>query len=174
MKKFLPFLLLTFVSLFIFSCDDNNDDVVYEDSDTISQMRDITGTFTSNNGYTLTQGINILNTDVVLVYRNINSNTNSSPVWQLLPKTYYLSNGRELDYNFLFNSQSVEIYTEANFDQATMTNSEASEYLTNQNFRIVLVPADANKNANLDYNDYNSVIKYYNIDESKIIKTTIN
>jgi hypothetical protein len=28
--------------------------------------------------------------------------------WQLVPKTYYLANNRELEYNFLFNSQKVE------------------------------------------------------------------
>ena len=84
-------------------------------------MKDVTGTFTSSGNYTLTQSINIANSDVVLVYRNYNSNSSSSAVWQLIPKTYYLSNNGELDYNFMFDSGSVEIYTEANFDQSTMT-----------------------------------------------------
>jgi sucrose-6-phosphate hydrolase SacC (GH32 family) len=56
---------------------------------------------------------------VVLVYRNYNSNSVLQQFGN--SKTYYLSNNAELDYNFMFDSGSVEIYTEANFDQSTMT-----------------------------------------------------
>ncbi|WP_449401544.1 hypothetical protein [Chryseobacterium wanjuense] len=171
MKKFLPILLLAFVSLFIFSCDDNNDNVV-GDGDTYPRMRDITGTFNSGNGYSFTQGINIASTDVVLIYRK---DVNANNAWQLIPKTYYLSGGRELDYNALFDSQNVEIYTEANFDQSTMTATEANQYLNNQTFRIVLVPASPAKNAStVDTKDYNAVVKYYNLDESKIKTYKVN
>ncbi|MDQ1098701.1 MULTISPECIES: hypothetical protein [Chryseobacterium] len=174
MKKLIPLFLLAFISFFVYSCDNNDDPVQTQDNDTIAQMKDITGTFSSSGGYTISQGLNILNTDVVLVYRNINSNTSSSAIWQLLPKTFYLSNNRELDYNFIFNSQNVDITTQANFDQSTMTSAEANKYLINQNFRIVLVPANAGKNSQLDYNDYNSVIKFYHIDESKVVKIKVN
>lgn len=176
MKKIIPLFLLSFISFFVTSCDNNdNDPVPVQNNGAVAQMKDITGTFSSSGGYTISQGLSILNTDVVLVYRNINSNTSSSAIWQLLPKTFFLSNGRELDYNFIFNSQNVDISTQANFDQATMTSAEANKYLINQNFRIVLVPADpAGKGAKVDYNDYNSVIKYYNIDESKVVKTKVN
>ncbi len=78
-----------------------------------------------------------------------------------------MSGGRELDYNFLFDAANVEIYTEANFDQATFTTAEANQYLNNQRFRIVLVPASAGKNTNVNYSDYQSVIKYYNIPDRK-------
>lgn len=165
MKKFLPVLLLAFVGLFIFSCKDDNTDY-----DTYSQSRDATGTFTSAGNWTLSLDINIQSTDVVLVYRRV-ANT-----WQSIPKTYYLDDvsgyptGRELDYNFDFNTQEVNIRTAANFNQLTqMSPSEASQYLSNQTFRIVLVPASAAKNVNtVDKSDYNAVIKYYNIDETKI------
>jgi len=174
--------MLAFVSLFIYSCDDNDDVVQVEDQDTIAQIRDVTGTFNASNSFTITQGIDIFNTDVVLVYRNVGG---SSAVWQLIPKTYYLDDNvnfpanRELDYNFDFTTQDVEIRTEANFNQATqMTASETSQFLVNQTFRIVLIPANASKNANasqpVNFEDYNAVIKYYNLDESKIIKTKVN
>lgn len=175
MRKFLPILTLAFASFFIYSCDDNDDVVQVEDQDTIAQMRDITGNFNTGNGFTLTQGINILSTDVVLVYRNINSNTNAAAVWQLLPKTYFLSGGREFDYNFLFNSTNLEIFTDANFDEATMSSTENASYLTNQTFRIVLVPANSSKgSASVDYNDYNAVVKYYNLNDSKVQSTKFN
>ncbi|MDQ0591736.1 hypothetical protein QFZ37_000105 [Chryseobacterium ginsenosidimutans] len=169
MKKFLPILLLAFVSLFIFSCDNNDDNTPYQDNDTIAQMKDATGTFNSGNNFKLTMDINILNTDVVLVYRKVGN------VWQSVPKTYYLDNaqnlptGRELDYNFDFNTSEVNITTTANFNQSTqMTSGETTQYLNNQTFRVVLVPANAGKNSAVNYEDYNSVIKYYNIDESKV------
>lgn len=170
MKKYLPILLLAFVSLFIFSCDDN--DNVVGDGDTYPKMRDVSGSFTNANGYSFTVPINIQNTDVVLIYRRDPAASNA---WQLIPKTYYLSGGRELDYNALFDSQNVEIYTEANFDQTTMTSSEVSQYLTSQTFRVVLVPASPAKGASaVNTSDYNAVVKYYNLDESKITTIKVN
>lgn len=162
MKKYFSIMFLALLAIFAVSCeDDRNDD--FADNDTYPLMRDITGSFNSGNSYTITQGIDISTTDVVLVYRDINSGNSNGSVWQLLPKTEYLTNSRELDYNFLFDSQNIEIYTEANFDQATLLPAESAMYLNNQRFRIVLVPAAQVKNANLNYSDYDSVIKYFNI-----------
>jgi hypothetical protein len=174
MKKFLPILLIAFVSLFIFSCDDNNDDTPYTDNDTYSQMRDVTGTFTNANSYAFTQGINIQSTDVVLVYRYLGDS------WQLIPKMMYLPNatgmptGREFQYNFVFDSQNVQISVDdENFNLSTgLTSAEANQYLNSQKFRIVLVPASSGKTS-IDYSDYNAVVKYYNLDESKVINTTV-
>ncbi|MDR2237257.1 MAG: hypothetical protein LBE92_14135 [Chryseobacterium sp.] len=175
MKKILPFLLLAFVTLFVFSCDDNNDNVV-GDGDTYSRMRDITGSFNNSNGYGVNQAIEINPSDVVLVYRWVGNS------WQIIPKTYYLDDeqnypvNRELDYNFQFDNQNVEIYTSANFNQATqMSSNDIGKYLNNQRFRIVLVPAAASKNAaTVDTSDYNAVVKYYNLDETKVKTTKVN
>lgn len=178
MKKFLPVLMLAFVSLFIFSCDndDDNNNVAYQDYDTYSQSKDATGTFTSGENFTLSMDISIENTDVVLVYRKVGN------YWQSVPKTYYLDNvvgyptNRRLEYTFDFSTQEVNIKTTANFNQVSeMSTTEANQYLANQTFRIVLVPASAGKNANsVDTSDYNAVIKYYNIDESKIKTVKVN
>lgn len=114
MKKYFTLMILAVLGgLFVMSCD-RTDTVAVEDNDTYPVMKDVTGTFTNGNTYTLSQSLNIANSDVVLVYRNYNSNTSNSAVWQLIPKTYYLSGGNELDYNFLFDASKVEIYTEAN------------------------------------------------------------
>lgn len=163
MKKYFSILLLAIFAFVAFSCDDRDDSVLVDDNDTYPVMADITGNFNAGNSYTINQGIDIASSDVVLVYRNINSGNSGTPAWQQIPKTEFLSNGRELDYNFLFDSQNVEIYTEANFDQATFTSAEATSYLNNQRFRIVLIPASQSKNANVNYSDYESVIKFYNI-----------
>ena len=167
MKKYFAILLLAVFGFVAFSCTDRNDPVPTTDNDTYPMMRDIRGTFNAANGYTITQGITIASTDVVLVYRNINSGNSNGAVWQLLPKTEYLTNGRELDYNFLFDTKNIEIYTDANFDQATFTAAEATTYLNNQQFRIVLVPASQGRN-NVDYSDYHAVIRYFGLDDSTV------
>lgn len=133
------------------------------------KIKDATGTFGEGNKYALDMDINIPKTDVVLVYRNVNSNTSETPVWQLLPQTFYLSNNRELDYNFRFSTQRVQVTTSANFDYSTLTNNEAEEYLRNQTFRVVLVPAINGRNSKVDYSDYHNVIKYYKLDDSKVL-----
>lgn len=164
MKKFFTIMMVAMVGLVAISCDDRNDEVV-GDGVTYAVMTDITASLTSGNSYAVTQGISIPNTDVVLVYRRV------VDAWQLIPKTVYLPNvatlpnGREFDYNFVFDTQNVQIrIDDPNFNLATeMTPAETNQYLTNQRFRIVLVPASQGKNANVDYSDYNSVIKYYNI-----------
>ncbi|WPO83233.1 hypothetical protein SD427_02485 [Chryseobacterium sp. JJR-5R] len=165
MKKFLPMLLLAFVGLFIFSCKDDD-----EDFDTYSRVADVTGSFNNGNSYAFRQGINIEGTDVVLVYRWLGDS------WQLIPKMMYLTNNREFQYNFIFDTQNVQIsIDDENFDLSTLNASgEAAQYLNNQRFRIVLVPASAGKNAGVNYENYNSVIKYYNIDDSKVKVTKSN
>ena len=181
MRKFLPILMFAFVSFFIYSCD-NNDDEVVVDNTVYAQVRDVTGTFTSTNNFKISQGLNIPTTDVVLVYRNVGTGSGANAVWQLIPKTYYLDDNvafpanRELDYNFDFTTQDVEIRTEANFNQATqITGSEVSQYLTNQTFRIVLIPGTSGKNTNsVNTSDYNAVIKYYNLNDSNVSNTRVN
>ncbi|WP_326982071.1 hypothetical protein VUJ46_17935 [Chryseobacterium sp. MYb264] len=172
MKKFLPFLLLAFVSLFIFSCDNDND----TDNDTYSKVRDVTGTFSSPN-YAFSQPLNIANSDVVLVYRN------AGGAWQLIPKDQYLDNvtgmptGRVFNYNYVFDASEVQIrIDDPSFDLSTgLTSSERSQYLTSQTFRIVLVPASMAKNTNtVDTRDYNAVIKYYGLNDSNVPITKAN
>ena len=153
MKKFLPLLMLAFVGLFALSCDNSDDRDYGQDYDTYPVMKDVSGSFSASNDYSLQQSIQLPQTDVVLVYRNVAS---SGTVWQLIPKTEYLTDGRELDYNFLFSRDLVEIYTEANFDQATMSSAEKAQYLNSQQFRIVLVPASTA--ASLKSKEYNSVL----------------
>nr|WP_315032622.1 hypothetical protein [uncultured Chryseobacterium sp.] len=180
MKKILPFILLAGIGFLAFSCD-NKDDVVVQQNANF-QMRDITGTFTgaNNANFTISQGLGLKSTDVLLVYRNINSNSNNAAIWQQIPKTYFLSNGRELDYNFIFNKDNVDITSKANFDQNTLTPAEAQVYLNNQTFRLVIVPANttgtANKSAKpaVDYSDYNAVVKYYNLNDSNVPSVRVN
>ena len=144
------------------SCRDRNDDVVVQEN-VPAVMKDVRGSFTSPNGYGFSTEVVLNNTDVVLVYRDVNKDPTQPAYWQLLPKTEYLSGGKELDYNFNFDINNVDIFTVANFDYALLTGQEVQDYLSNQRFRIVLIPAMSGKNTQIDYNDYKSVLKFYNI-----------
>ena len=65
---------------------------------------------------------------------------------------------------------SVQIYANANFDMVAQDTTFKNSYLNNQKFRIVIVPASfgARNSSSVNYDDYNAVIKYYKIDDSKV------
>lgn len=169
MKKIIPFLMLAFVSVFTVSCD-NDDDVQYVDNDTYAGVIEITRNFQYNSTedvYFINQSISMEPSDMALVYR-LKDGSNNGDVWEQIPRTLYFSGGRELDYDFDFTQKDVQILAGGNYDIST-----TPTYLNNQTFRIVLVPAGfLNKGAKppVDYSDYNAVIKYYNINDSKVTK----
>lgn len=156
-------------SVIAVSCIDRNDNVKVTDNDTYSVVLDINNVSFSHdaqNGYFISRSFTkpLFNTDVVLIYRKTGVDNSGSPVWQSIPRTLFLNNGNELDYDFDFSKNDIMIYANGNYDIST-----TPQYLNNQTFRVVLVPASlGGKNANVDYSDYNSVIKFFNIDDSKI------
>jgi len=163
MKKYFTILLLAIFGFVAVSCNDRDDNKYVGDGDTYPVMADITGSFNNTNDYTISQGITINSTNVVLVYRQSGS-SNGNAIWQQIPRTLFLDEG-ELDYDFDFTKDDVLLKAGGTIGFAQQTNAFKDAYLNNQRFRIVLVPASSptNKNANLDYSDYNSVIKFYNI-----------
>lgn len=147
------------------SCDNNDDITMVGDGDTYSIARDISGSFTANNNYTIGTNVTLQGADVVLVYRKtMDGNT---AVWSQIPRTLYLNEG-ELDYDFDFTSGDVQIYAGGGINFPAQSQAFMNTYLNNQTFRVVLVPASFAKNANVDYSNYESVAKYYNIQEEKI------
>ena len=72
----------------------------------------------------------------------------------------------ELDYNFDFTRNDINIFLDSNFDLTTLS----STWAQNQTFRIVIIPGYFSNKSNkvVDFNDYNAVIKAFNINENKI------
>lgn len=100
--------------------------------------------------------------DMVLVYRR-SGVSNGNNIWQSLPKTYYFDNGAELDFNFDFTVQDIVInlgYT----DTSVLT----LQYISNQLFRVVIIPGNLTNKSNVDLTDYHAVIKAYGIDDSQV------
>jgi len=168
MKKLLTLLMMAAFSFMIISCDTTRDDRI--DQDTYSVVYDLANVdfiYSAADGYTISRTMNIYNSDVLLMYRKTGTTSTGEAVWQQIPKTIYLAGGNELDYDFDFSSKDFVIYANGNYDIST-----TPQYINGQTFRIVIVPASygTNKNAQVDHSDYNSVIKYYNIDDTKAVK----
>ncbi len=169
MKKLLFLLSMSILAITVFSCRSNDNNV---DNDTYPVALNIQENFQNSTGSTANYlyGIHKSFTqplganDVVLIYRQDSSSGTS--VWKLLPKSYYFTQG-VLDYHFDFTRNDIQIYADANFDMNAMDSNFKNTYLNNQVFRVVLIPASG-KNASIKYDDYDAVIKYYKIDESKI------
>ncbi|WP_035108626.1 hypothetical protein [Flavobacterium denitrificans] len=129
-------------------------------------------------GYNNTDGFNISGTfnpligdaSTVLVYRLVGTIDANTPIWQLIPRTIYLSNNREVDYDYDFSREDFKIYVRGNYDLETT----AADFLDNQTFRIVIIPGSfSNKSVNKpDYSDYYAVIAKYGIDDSNVKKIT--
>ncbi|QBO57504.1 hypothetical protein [Chryseobacterium salivictor] len=169
MKKYFTLMLIAMFGIIAISCDNRNDDVLVNDNDTYSVVLDINNvnfSYNAQDGYFISRSFTkpLYNTDVVLIYRKTGTASDGSPVWQSIPRTLYLNNGNELDYDFDFTKNDIMIYASGNYDIST-----TPQYLNTQTFRVVLVPASSGaKNANVDYSDYNSVITYFKIDDSKV------
>ena len=171
MKKFLPILMIAFVGLFVMSCD-NRDDAIIEDNDTYSRVIDynnvnLVKSSTSNSIYGFVGNLPsyFLASDALLIYQQIGT-SNGNPIWKLLPNTEFVPQG-EILYYFDYTVNDFQITANADFDLFIQNANFKNTYLNNQRFRVLLIPASF-KNANIDYKDYNSVIKHFNIDDSKV------
>lgn len=173
MRKFTLFLaLIGMISLNSCTVEENNiiDDA--NDQDTISEVWEYSLNFGPGNSYSnlITFPHSIYTSDMVLVY-HLYGVDNGTDIWRLLPQTYYFSGGGELDYNFDFTAYDAQIFMDANFDMNILDPS----WTNNQVFRILVIPAYfGNKMANspVDFNDYEAVIDYYNLNNKKITKIT--
>ncbi len=123
--------------------------------------------YNADDGFNISGDLNPAITDAstVLVYRMVGTINADTPIWQLIPRTVYLTNNRELDYDFDFSRVDFKIYARANYDLET-----TPEYIDDQTFRVVILPGTfTDKSTNKpDYTDYNAVIKKYNIDDSNV------
>ncbi|UTX47833.1 hypothetical protein [Chryseobacterium sp. MA9] len=178
MKKILLFLFLGAVGFTAYSCDNSDDVVVSKDYDTINQSFDISPSFTKidDNLYRWSDDFNspLVQSDMVLIYMQVGTD-GGSPIWKLLPYTRYVGNANNdaVDYIYEFSKFAATININST---AAFSLTANPSYYQNKNFRVLILPANgtgtggakAAKGNVVDYNDYKSVIKYYNIDESKI------
>lgn len=166
MKRIISMFLLAIFAVTSFSC--KSDDDVYVDYDTYPVVYDLRNVnFELIDGvYTISRTLNnaLYETDMILIYMQNGATNNGSPIWQPLPINFYLSDGNEVDYSYDFSRYDFQIYAGGTF------NLGGTSYVNNQTFRIVFVPASYGRNNDnqVDYNDYESVIRYFNIDDTNV------
>lgn len=133
------------------------------------EIRNVNLSRIADNHYELTSTFNsevggdLYDDESVLIYRmtgTINSNT---PVWQLIPRTLYLDNGNELDYDYDFSKVDFVIYADGTYNLGSTPN-----LIQNQTFRIVIIPSDLL--ASVNKNNYLEVMKAAKLNESQIQK----
>ena len=161
-------LVLAFIGMITLQSCTKTDTVNNTILSEVFELRNINFDF-ANNSYSIYRTLNpqINQSDVILIYRLSGTIDSSTPIWQLIPRTLYLTQG-ELDYDFDFSKEDFTIYAGGTYDL-----SLTPSYITNQTFRIVIVPgyfSNKMSNKNFDYSNYNAVVKAFNIDENKIIK----
>lgn len=166
MKKIIT--LLVVVGMFSLQSCTDNDSTPIVDYDTISEvfeLKNVNFEYDSTEGYTIYQTLtpSIYASDVILIYRLSGTINSTTPIWQLIPRTLFLDQGNELDYDFDFSKEDFTIYAGGNYDLAL-----TPIYLNNQTFRIVIVPGAFS--ANLKTSNYEDVMARLNINESQIQK----
>lgn len=181
MKKILSILVIALWFNLVFTgCSDDDDGNVVVNTDTISKVFEIESSFRFDNnlGWVINGELRpaIINGDHLLIYRLSTVTGSGKDVWQLIPRTFYLDldndgiSESEFSYDYDFSIEDFNIYAGGNYD-LTLT----PDLINKQVFRIVIIPGSNTGNAfsgkmPMDYKEYNEVIKYYHIDDSKVIK----
>ncbi|MCF0070868.1 hypothetical protein LZD49_10330 [Dyadobacter sp. CY261] len=170
-RKFLPLLLLAIVALFQ-SCRGPKGDPGPQGGDVLGITFDIINVdFTAANEYSYTlnfdqQKIEVLPSDAVLVYVYWND-AGSLKAYRPLPQTAFVNNGL-ITYNFDRTDDDMMLFLDSNLNLANV----GTEHTRGFEFRVVVVPSDflSRTNGEVDLNSYDSVVKAFNIDESKVKK----
>jgi len=133
----------------------------------LSEVFEITRSFTNSNNFSnvVSYPHSIYSSDMVLVYR-LENVVEGLDVWKLLPQTYYFNDGTlYFTYDFYFTKFDVNIVMNGS-DLGTISD----QFRINQIFRIVILPGyfSGRSTKKVDKNDYNAVIKAYNINDSNV------
>lgn len=120
--------------------------------------------FTEANDYSHLEpyGFDVLSSDVTLVYV-LWDVENSKDIWRLLPQQVFFEEG-QMQYNFDFTEDDVNIFLDATFPLPTLGN----QWTADQVFRIVVIPADLVGRPN--YADYYATMKRLNLRDTDFQK----
>ncbi len=120
-----------------------------------TEVFEVTANFTPFNGFQRLVPLNppLFSSDVVLVYILWDFDGNA-PIWRLMPQTVQWDLG-DFIYNYDFTVNDVNLFLEAaDFDLIDL----GPEWVSNQRFRIVILPGFFAQANTLDYQNYDSVI----------------
>jgi len=128
----------------------------------VFELKNVNFDYNAIDGYNIYRTLNpvIYDSDIILIYRMSGLINSNIPVWQLIPRTLFLPEG-ELDYDFDFSREDFTMYAGGTYNLGT-----TPQYITNQTFRIVIVPGSFS--ASINKNNYAEVMAALNISESQV------
>ena len=110
MKKYFAILIMAFAVGTVVSCE-SREEVIVDNSakNIVYDLRNVN--FTAANNYSYYSEFNrpMLGSDYVLMFRKKNPEPGGTVVWEPIPKTIYISNDREVDYDFDFSIYDIKI-----------------------------------------------------------------
>jgi len=113
--------------------------------------------------------------DAVLVYMYYGADDEDNDTWTPLPQTFFVTDGL-LKFAFNHSNTFLEIFMDANFDMTNITTYDGT-----YSFRVVIIPGLKLRTANgqtitskpdlttypVDFNNYEEVVKYFNLPATK-------
>ncbi len=139
---------------------------------TTATVIELEATFNEENqfrpAFTL-EDLNLSESDMVFVYMPTYSLDNGTiPLWSPLPQTMFLEDG-PLVFNYAFSPEVLFLILEASEEH--LANIEP-ENITKMWFRAVVIPGEfeGGRQATVDFNNYEAVMKYFNLSEKDVIK----
>ena len=171
--KQIPYLILVFASLFMISCEGDPgppgppgfNGINADEYAALSFERIVDFQYFNDSGLQETfinLPFDILDSDVVLVYRLeaiVDIDGLPTKAWSPLPQNFFLGDTAIIQYIFNYTFADVQLIIDGNFDLFTL----GTEFTQNQEFRIIILPADAING--LDTSNINNVIQTFNITE---------
>jgi hypothetical protein len=152
--------IITFISVFallLTSCspEDGRDGAIIA-----SSSFEIVVDFGEANNYSFVEpyGFEVLPSDVTLVYV-LWETSGGQDIWRLMPQTVQFEDGSNLIYNYDFTQVDVNLFLDGTTDFEAL----GLEWIQNQVFRVVVVPAD--NVGRVDVSDLDAVMAMYGIEE---------
>lgn len=111
--------------------------------------------------------VEVFEEDVVLVYRldSVGTLNDGSTVdqWSLIPQNFFTDLGT-IQYVFNHTFIDVEIFIDGNYNLSNLNTG----FTDNQDFRIVIIPADFAENFNGDFSDFSAVMSALELSEKDV------
>ncbi len=184
MKK-VTLVLGAFIALFIISCEgpagppgfdgiDGEDGIDGSEFEAIVFEVDVdlglnsgTGTYEFGEPFS-NHGIELFPEDAILVYR-LEAVEDGLDIWRQLPQPFFSNQGL-LYYNFDFTQVDYKLYVEPDFDASNVP----IDLVTNQIFRVFIVPANLGLASKMDKSNINAVMKAMGIEEKDVQRFKMN
>lgn len=166
--------LLLFSAVALLSCEGPQGPPGFDGVNFVGQSFEVTVDFDAFNNYEVivpySPRVDVFPTDMTLVYILFDevpdNNGNTIDVWRLIPQTLYASFG-EYQYNYDATNSDVRLFMDSPVFSDLDLLRPAD--LTNQTFRVVILPVELANMPGIDFTDYNSVMQLGGIETDDII-----